>query len=251
MAALALPNGASNDGPSPQLSKTIGWALALFRQVIPDHGGSTTGAPSVAPLSIGEVHQVARALEASNDRFAANWDEDGPAGPWTAAVVPTRLSCATVRLVVEAERASLEAIEMPTHEACSAAEALGWKPSYLKGDKVAACIKRRVSGEIIAVAICSRPTILRADDALTLELRCFVVAAGEREAGRRLLHAIAAASSEHGFRRLVAIGLQDSPGHPALRGWERIQYVGRRGPACGERPWALWACVLQGDGRIR
>lgn len=251
MAALALPHGASNDGPSPQPSKTIAWALALFRQVIPDHGGSPTGAPPVTPLSIGVVHQVASALEASNDREAASWAEDVPAGPWTAAAGPTRLSCATVRQVVEAERAGVEAIEMPTHEACSAAEALGWKPSYLKGDKVAMCIKRRVSGEIIGVAICSRPMIPRTDDALTLELRCFVVAAGERDAGRRLLQAIAAASSEHGFRRLVAIGPQDSPGHPALRGWERIQHLGRRGPACGERPRSLWACVLQGDGRIR
>ena len=251
MAALALPNGASNDGPSPELSKAISWALALFRQVIPDHSGLTTGALSVAPLRVGEIRQVAHALEASNDRRATYWVEDGQADPWTAAACDKRLSCATVRRVVAVERAGLEVVEMPTQEACSAAEALGWKPSYLKGDKVAACIKRRVSGEIVAVAICSRPTIPRVDDALTMELRCFAVETAEREAGLRLLHAIAAASSERGYRRLVAIGSQDSPGHPALSGWERIRCLGRRGPARDQRPTALWACVLQGDGRIR
>lgn len=251
MAALALPNGASNDGPSPELSKAISWALALFRQVIPDHSGSTTGALSVAPLSVGEIRQVAHALEASNDRRATNWAEDVQADPWTAAACDKRLSCTTVRRVVAVERAGLEVVEMSTHEACSAAEALGWKPSYLKGDKVVACIKRRVSGEIVAVAICSRPTIPRMDDALTLELRCFAVETGEREAGLRLLHAIAASSSERGYRRLVAIGSQESPGHPALRGWERIRCLGRRGRAEDQRPRALWACVLQGNGRLR
>jgi len=251
MTALALPNGASNDGPSPQLSKSISWALALFRQVMPDQGDSTTGALSVAPLSVGAIGQVAHALEASNDRRASTWADDGRADPWTAAACRTRLSCATVRLVVEVERAGLEVVEIPTHEACSAAAALGWKPSYLKGDKVTACIKRRVSGEIVAVAICSRPTIPRMDDALTLELRCFAVDTGEREAGLRLLHAIAASSSERGYRRLVAIGSQESPGHPALRGWERIRWLGRRGRAEDQRPKALWACVLQGNGRLR
>jgi len=196
MAALALPNGASNDGPSPELSKAISWALALFRQVILNHSGSTTGGLSVAPLSVGEIRQVAHALEASNDRRATNWAAVVQADPWTAAACDKRLSCATVRRVVAVERAGLEVVEMSTHEACSAADALGWKPSYLKGDKVVACIKRRVSGEIVAVAICSRPTIPRMDDALTLELRCFAVETGEREAGLRLLRAIAASSSE-------------------------------------------------------
>jgi len=202
-------------------------------------------------LSVGEIRPVAHALEASNDRSATTWSEDVQVDPWTPAACHTRLSCATVRLVVEVERAGLEVVEMPTHEACSAAEALGWKPRYLKGDKVAACIKRRVSGEIVAVAICSRPTIPRVDDALTMELRCFAVETAEREAGLRLLHAIAAASSERGYRRLVAIGSRDSPGHPALSGWERVRCLGRRGPAGDQRPTALWACVLQGDGRIR
>ena len=250
MTALALPNGASNDGPSPQLSKTISWALALFRHVTPDLGGSTGGALSVAPLSIGEIRQVAHALEASNDGVS-RWADDARVDPRAAAGCRARPSCATVRLVVEVEREGFEVVEISTQEACTAAAALGWKPSYLKGDKVTACIRRRVSGEIVAVAICSRTTIPRMDDALTLELRCFAVERGEREAGLRLLHAIAAASSERGYRRLVTIGSQDSPGHPALRGWERIRCVGRRGRAEDQRPSALWACVLQGDGRVR
>lgn len=250
MTALALTNGASNDGPSSQLSKSFNWALALFRQVIHDQDGSTTGARCVAPLSIGETHQVAHGLEASNDGVS-RWADDARADPRTAAGSRARPSCATVRLVVEIERAGLEVVEIPTHEACIAAAALGWKPSYLKGDKVTACVRRRVSGEIVAVAICSRPTIPRVDDALTLELRCFAVEAREREAGLRLLHAIAAAASQHGYRRLVTIGSQESPGHPALRGWERVRCLGGRGRAKDQRPEALWSCVLQGDGRVR
>src|SRR5207249_4283346 len=142
--------------------------------------------------------------------------------------------------------------EMPTHEACIAAAALGWQSRYLKGDKVTACLRRRRSGEIVAVAICSRPTIRRMDDALTLELRCFAVEAAEPDAGRGLLNAIAAASSERGYRRLVIMGSQESPCHTALRGWERVRCRGNLGQLAGDqRPRALWACVLQGDGSIR
>ena len=251
MTALALPNGASNDGPTPQLSKTISWALAIFRQLIPDQGGPTKSTLSVAALGLGEIRQVAHPLEASNDRTASTWADDGRADPWTTAECRTRPSCATVRLFVESERTGLEVVEIPTHEACSAAAALGWSPSYLKGDKVTACIRRRVSGEIVAVAICSRPTVPRMDDALTLELRCFEVERGEREAGPRLLHAIAQSSSERGYRRLVVIGSHESPGHPVLRGWERIECLGTRSRADDQRQRALWVCVLQGDGRIR
>jgi hypothetical protein len=202
-------------------------------------------------MRIGETRLVAHGMEASHDTISES-EDDALADPRTTAGCRARPSCATVRLVVEGERAGLEVVEMiPTHEACIAAAALGWKPSYLKGDKVTACVRRRVSGEIVAVAICSRPTISRVDDALTLELRCFAVEARESETGLRLLHALAAAASQHGYRRLVTIGSQESPGHPALRGWERIRCHGRRGWAKDRRPTALWSCVLQGDGRVR
>jgi hypothetical protein len=250
MTALALSTGASNDGLAHQLSRTIKCALALFRYVTPDHGGPTSGTPSVAPLTVGEIRQVAHAWEASNDSVDNRADLTR-AGQLSAAGRRTRPSCATVRLAVEVERAGLEVVETPTHEACAAAAALGWKPSFLKGDKVAACIRRRVSGEIVGVAICSRPTIPRMNDALTLELRCFAVATGEREAGLKLLHAIAAVSSERGYRRLMAIGSGDSAGHPALSGWERVRCLGRRESAGDRQLRALWACVLSGDGRIR
>lgn len=249
MTALALRNGASTDGPLPQVSKTISWALALFRHVAPDHA-STIGAPPVARLVVGEIRQVAHASKASNDHKASGGTHAAVAGSEVG--FHTLLSCAMVRKVVGVERAGLEVIEMPTHEACSAAAALGWQSRYLKGEKVTACLRRSGSGEIVAVAICSRPTVPRMDDALTLELRCFAVEPAEPDAGRRLLNAIAAASSERGYRRLVVMGSQESPGHPALRGWERVRCCGTRGqPAGARRPRALWACVLQGDGSIR
>lgn len=251
MTALAVPNGASNDGPSPHLLKTINTALALFRHVMPGQGGATTGATSFGAQGAEQIGRVAQALEVSDDRQASTWTAEGPTDPWASTLCRPRPSCATVRLVVEIERAGLEFVEIPTYAAVSAAVALGWKPCYLSGDKVTACIRRRRSGEIVAAAICSRPTIPRMDDALTLELRCFTVEARQREAGHRLLNAIAAASSGRGYRRLVTIGSLDSPGHPALRGWERIRCLGSRGPAGGRRPRVLWTCVLQGDGRIR
>ena len=155
-----------------------------------------------------------------------------------------RVSYGTVRDMVSRRRDVLQAIEMPTGEACAAAEALGWKPRFLKGDKLAVCLRRASTGEVAAVAICAKPTAGKFDDALTLELRCFKVDAENATMERKLLAALGRCASARGFRRLVVEGPDSRPESPAMAGWDRVASVCRVG--CRN---ALWASVLRGDGR--
>ena len=155
-----------------------------------------------------------------------------------------RVSYSTVRDLVSRSPDVLQALELPTGEACAAAEALGWKPRFLKGDKLAVCLRRASTGEIAAVAICAKPTVDKFDDALTLELRCFKVDAENATVERKLLAALGRCASARGFRRLVVEGPDCRPESPAMAGWDRVASVCRVG---GRN--ALWASVLRGDGR--
>ena len=155
-----------------------------------------------------------------------------------------RVSYGAVRDLVSRSHDVLQAHELPTGEACAAAETLGWKPRFLKGDKLAVGLRRASTGEIAAVAICAKPTADKFDDALTLELRCFKVDVENATMERKLLVALGRFASARGFRRLVVEGPVCRPESPAMADWDRVASVCRVG--CRN---ALWASVLRGDGR--
>jgi len=186
--------------------------------------------------------------QAREERVPKHPVAEGLAGPLPTANARVRasrqLGYQVVRQAVQkAQRRRLEARVLPTAEACLAALPLGWKPLYLKGDKLAVCLVNAESSRAVAAAICSRPMLSRLNDGLTVELRCFVAAPSLQLQGR-LAEAICGHAAQSGYRRLVVAGGRVPPDLPIAGRWERVV------TSCTAEQAIVWACVLRGDWRL-